>query len=55
MKFPHCTSAEIESIGKDPLTPIVRVEEDTDIAEELIGADHSIADSTIIAHIEEDK
>ena len=48
-------SAEIESIDKDLLTQIVKVEEDTDIAEELIGADLSIADSTIIAHIEEDK
>lgn len=48
-------SAEIESIDRDPLTPIVKVEEDSDIAEELIGADPSIADSTIIAHIEEDK
>ena len=46
---------EIESIDKDPLTPIVKVGEDSDIAEELIGADRSIADSTIIARIEEDK
>lgn len=47
-------SAETESIDKDPLTQIVKVEEDTDIAEELIEADHSIADSPVIAHIEED-
>jgi hypothetical protein len=48
-------SAEIESIDKDPLIPIVKVGEDSDIAEELIGADRNIVDSTIIAHIEEDK
>ena len=48
-------STEIESIDKDPLTPIVKVGEDSDIAEELIGVDRSIADSIIIAHIEEDK
>jgi hypothetical protein len=46
---------EIESIDKDPLTQIVKVGEDTDIAEELIEADRSIADSPVIAHIEEDK
>lgn len=48
-------SAEIESIDKDPLTPIVKVGEDSDIAEELIGDDRSITDSTITAHTEEDK
>lgn len=46
---------EIESIDKDPLTQIVKVGEDMDIAEELIEADRSIADSPVIAHIEEDK
>ena len=46
---------EIESIDKDHLTQIVKVGEDTDIAEELIEADRSIADSPVIAHIEEDK
>ena len=48
-------SVEIESIDKDPLITIVKVGENSDIAEELIGADRSIADSTIMAHIEEDK
>lgn len=47
-------SAEIESIDKDPLTQIVKAGEDSDIAEELIEAGPSIADSPI-AHIEEDK
>ena len=46
---------EIESIDKDPLTQIVKVGEDTDIAEELIEADRNTADSPVIAHIEEDK
>lgn len=47
-------STETESIDKDPLTQIVKVGEDTDIAEELIEAALSIADSPVVAHIEED-
>lgn len=45
---------EIESIDKDPLAQMVKVGEDTDIAEELIEAALSIADSPVVAHIEED-
>jgi hypothetical protein len=46
---------EIESIDNDPLAQMVKVGEDTDIAEELTEADPSTADNPIIAHIEEDK
>lgn len=45
---------EIESIDKGRPITIVKVEEDSDIVEESVGADTTLVDSIIPAHTEED-
>ena len=45
---------EIEIIDKGRPTTMVKVEEDLDIVEELVGVDTTLVDSIIPVRIEED-